>query len=237
MRLSLFILLNVVLQSLAFISRNLPFFPLAVGPFTELNSFNRQLNRGNRESYRTVQSLSSESPLAVADGVRHEAQQALNDQGIDLEDLLDLRHFTMTHRSAKRSSDASVGPNRGAVGDFHPTAEKPVNAASASKRKRAKLMRPIEMGAGAGEQPRAAALDGVTLKAIVSFFADPSVSPFLPSEGFNLLYKATHLRCFLAENRPSLSSALALLRKPTMQWARDKVADLYTTLRSAHADR
>lgn len=239
MWLSLFIFLLVLLQTHAFISRNLPFLPLAFGPSIELQSFNRRgaaLNWGNQKSHHAIK---SDNTLTVADDVRNEAQQALNDQGIDLEDLLDLRHFAMTyrHRTSKRSGDASASTKRETVGGLHPTAENPADATSAPKSKRAKPMRPIKMTADAGERPRAAALNGVTLKAIVSFFADPSVSPFSPDEGFNLLYKATHLRCFLPEYTPSLSSTLTLLRKPTMQWARDKVGDLYTKMRTVHTDR
>lgn len=243
---TLLIFLVVLLQSRGFNPRNGQCSSLSLRPPIDHWSFNRlrftiiARHAYNHERNRANHGLSANSSQLLTDGssARLEAQQALKDQGIDLEDLLDLRHFTMAnrHRSASRGS-SSVTTISAAEDDFYPHAEKTLDSASVSKRKRGILMRPTEMTINAGERPRSATLDGVTLKTIVSFFVDPSVSPYSPSEGFNLLYKATHLRCFLAENRPSLSSTLVLLRKPAMRWARDKIGDLYLKLRSGEADR
>ena len=79
-----------------------------------------------------------------------------------------------------------------------------------------------DAGGSSREQPARAyagpdLLEGVTLKAMVEYLED--------AMGFEGLYAATQLRCF--NFKPSVASALKVLRQTDMEWGRKKVEAAY----------
>lgn len=185
----------------------------------------------------------NETPALASLTLHESTHRILKEQGIQILDLLDLRKSAIggrrynTSTAPKASSSALTLHEASSPVQTDSRLTDQIHQKHSPKKPPKKHLKvpttslnPITQAVEAAEKQRNRLLEGVTLHDMLSSLIHNDYAHSSNERGFQLLYKTTHVRSFAKDNGPSLASALVLLRKPEMRWARRKIEDLYLQL-------